>query len=238
MLNLTDMKKRTVFLIILILPLTIGLFAQKQGKKYSITGQVVDVNDRPVPDAIILVDNQNTNIKTNTEGMYKIRVKADAKTISAFNPVNGQGEEEINKRTIINFKLPNATPVQTIEEKEKPETEKINIGYGSTTKKESASSVSKVEGKSKKYGTYQTIYDMLREDPSVQLNGTSITIRGIGSINTNDPLLIVDGIVVSTLSDISPNMVESISILKGSDASMYGSRGANGVIIISLTGKK
>jgi TonB-dependent SusC/RagA subfamily outer membrane receptor len=79
---------------------------------------------------------------------------------------------------------------------------------------------------------------MLREVPSVQVNGTKITIRGVNSVNSTDPLLIVDGIVVSSIDDIIPSMVKSIEILKGSDASIYGSRGANGVVMITLIGNQ
>ena len=75
---------------------------------------------------------------------------------------------------------------------------------------------------------------MLQRDPSVQVNGNKIVIRGVNSINSTDPLFVVDGIVVSSIDDISPSMVKSIEILKGSETSIYGSRGANGVILITL----
>jgi TonB-dependent SusC/RagA subfamily outer membrane receptor len=77
---------------------------------------------------------------------------------------------------------------------------------------------------------------MLQADPSVQVSGRKITIRGINSINSNDPLFIVNGIPGSSIDDISPKSVKSIEILKGSNASIYGSRGANGVVLITLTG--
>ncbi len=77
---------------------------------------------------------------------------------------------------------------------------------------------------------------MLQEDPSIQVNGNKIVIRGVNSINSTDPLLIVDGIIVSSIDYISPQMVKSIEILKGSDAAIYGSRGANGVVMITLIG--
>jgi TonB-dependent SusC/RagA subfamily outer membrane receptor len=71
------------------------------------------------------------------------------------------------------------------------------------------------------------------EVPGVQVNGTSITIRGTGSImSSTEPLFIVDGIAVNQISDISPVEVKSIEVLKGASASIYGSRGANGVILI------
>jgi TonB-dependent SusC/RagA subfamily outer membrane receptor len=231
------MKRGIFFLMILILPLSCNLFAQKPGKKYYITGQVIDVNNKPVSGAIVLIDNRNTEVVTDAKGMYKVRVKTDATRIAVFKSINGLIDEEINGRTIINFRLARETPLQTTEKQEKPDNEKINIGYGYASKKELTTAVSKIEGQRKKYANYQNIYEMLQEDPSVQLNGTKITIRGVNSVNSTDPLLIVDGIVVTSIDDISPNMVESIEILKGSNASIYGSRGANGVVMITLTGK-
>jgi TonB-dependent SusC/RagA subfamily outer membrane receptor len=60
-----------------------------------------------------------------------------------------------------------------------------------------------------------------------------ITIRGVSSIrNISDPLFVVDGSIVSNIDYISPNNVKSISVLKGAEASIYGSQGSSGVIII------
>jgi TonB-dependent SusC/RagA subfamily outer membrane receptor len=73
------------------------------------------------------------------------------------------------------------------------------------------------------------------EVPGVQVNGTSIMIRGATTINSGtEPLFVVDGVPVMTVDNIQPQMVKSIQVLKGSAASIYGSRGSNGVIIINL----
>ena len=75
------------------------------------------------------------------------------------------------------------------------------------------------------------------EVPGVQVVGTQILIRGMSSINSsNDPLLVVDGMPVSSIDNISPRQVKSISVLKGSDAAIYGTRAAGGVILIDLKG--
>lgn len=77
---------------------------------------------------------------------------------------------------------------------------------------------------------------MLRgEVPGVQVYGKSIKIQGASSfIASTEPLLVVDGVAVSTIDDIQPRMVKSIEVLKGSAATIYGARGANGVILITL----
>jgi TonB-dependent SusC/RagA subfamily outer membrane receptor len=230
------MKRGIVFLMILMVPLSCNLFAQKHGKKYYITGQVVDLNDKPVSGAIVLIDNMNTQVSTDDKGLYKVRVKPDAITIAVFKPANGQQDEEIKGRTVINFKLISGTSVHKSEVQEKPENEKVNIGYGYASKKDLTTSGSKIDVQNNKNAAYQTIYEMLQRDPSVQVSGNKIVIRGVNSINSTDPLFVVDGIVVTSIDDISPNMVKSIEILKGSEASIYGSRGANGVIMITLNG--
>jgi TonB-dependent starch-binding outer membrane protein SusC len=231
------MKKGIIFLIILTLSLPGNLFAQKTGKKYDITGQVVDANDKPVSGAVVLVDSKSTGVFTNEKGIYQVKVKANATKIAVIKLPNGQSEEEISGRTVINFKLDGGTPPQTMEEQQKPDDEVINIGYGSATKKQLTTNVRKIDG-GKDNASYQSIYEMLQVDPSIHINGKKITIRGINSINSTDPLIIVNGIPVSSIDDVSPRNVKSIEVLKGSNASIYGPRGANGVVMITLNGSE
>ena len=71
----------------------------------------------------------------------------------------------------------------------------------------------------------------------MQVRGNSVQIQGQSSINSStEPLFVVDGMVVGSIDNITPSMVESISVLKGAATSIYGSRGANGVILINLLG--
>lgn len=71
--------------------------------------------------------------------------------------------------------------------------------------------------------------------PGVTVTGNKIVIRGVKTLmGSSDPLFVVDGIIRNNIDDIQPNLVKSISVLKGPDATMYGSRGANGVIMINL----
>ena len=82
-------------------------------------------------------------------------------------------------------------------------------------------------------GSYRDIYEYLQgKVPGVQVVGTSIRIRGINSNNNTDALIIVDGMEVSDVSDLNPLDVASVEVLKDSEATLYGVRGANGVVII------
>ena len=117
-----------------------------------------------------------------------------------------------------------------------PEEELLNTGYGHVKKKNYTGSISKVKVKSESDG-YTDIYEYIRgRVPGVMVRGTSITIRGINSINSGtEPLILVDGVEVSDLSSISPAMVDSIDVLKdAASTAIYGVRGANGVILITL----
>jgi TonB-dependent SusC/RagA subfamily outer membrane receptor len=87
---------------------------------------------------------------------------------------------------------------------------------------------------------YQDIYDMIRgRVAGVEVSGKSIKIRGTNSLNiSTEPLFVVDGVITREIDDIAPETVKSIEVLKGPDASAYGIRGSNGVIVITRkTGK-
>ena len=112
----------------------------------------------------------------------------------------------------------------------------INNGYSKESKKNSASTVSNVEFQ--RGSGYHNIYDYLRGRVAglVVHNDNSITIRGISSIyGSNEPLILVDGIEMQDISFIHPDDVKTVDVLKDpSVTSLYGSRGANGVILITL----
>ncbi|MCF0163947.1 MAG: TonB-dependent receptor plug domain-containing protein [Bacteroidales bacterium] len=113
----------------------------------------------------------------------------------------------------------------------------VDVGYGKTKKKDLTYSVSEVKINEKEVQTYSNIYQYLAgrvPGLDVSPDGT-MRIRGTSSINSsNDPLIIVDGIETNDISSINPNDVKAVSVLKDSSAAIYGSRGANGVIIINL----
>lgn len=115
-----------------------------------------------------------------------------------------------------------------------PNEEYVNIGYGQVKKKNATSAVSRLEVQPG--SGYSNIYDYIKgRVAGVEVIGTSIRIRGERSIiGSNEPLILVDGLEVDTISDLSPDMVESIDVLKdASSTAIYGTRGANGVIIIT-----
>jgi TonB-dependent SusC/RagA subfamily outer membrane receptor len=235
------MKSTILLLSIFMITSSVSSFAQKSGKKYYITGQVLDINNKPVSGAMVLIDNKSSGVITDDKGMYKVKIKADAAIISILNLSSSLMNEVINGRTVINFKLKNVIPQEETVKQENPDDEVVNIGYGYARKKDLATSVGNINGQNNRYASYQNVYEMIQgEIPGVLVVGKKITIRGIATINgSSDPLVLVNSVEIdsNTLDTIDPRLVKSINILKGTAAAIYGSRGANGVILITLIGK-
>lgn len=209
---------------------------QKSGKKIKISGHVVDGTLTPVANAIVMLDGEKTDVQTDQKGIFSIKVKPGNTKVGIFTMTNGILEEPLDGRKTINFKFEGTVPLKVVETD--PLDEAVDIGYGSVKKRSMTGTVNKIDGTNPKYASYRNIYDMIRgEVAGVQVVGNSIRIQGIGSLTlSTEPLYVVDGMVVSSIGDIQPFNVKSIEILKGSSASIYGSRGANGVILIKLVG--
>lgn len=230
------MRTKIIFLIIMAMVSLNVASGQKSGKKIKISGHVVDGTLTPVANAIVMLDGEKTDVQTDQKGIFRIKVKPGNTKIGIFTMTNGILEEPLDGRKTINFKFEGTVPLQVVETD--PLDEAVDIGYGSVKKRSMTGTVNKIDGTNPKYASYRNIYDMIRgEVAGVQVVGNNIRIQGIGSLTlSTEPLYVVDGMVVSSIGDIQPFNVKSIEILKGSSASIYGSRGANGVILIKLVG--
>lgn len=229
------MRKRTVICLIVAVIAFTGAYGQKDGKKITIKGSVVDGTDASIANAIIMVDGEKTGIRTDSKGFFKIKVRPENKKIGVFTYTNGIVEEDIAGRNEISFRFYGSVPDQESDEVD-PNEEVIDNGISTVKKKAVTGSVGKIDGTKAKYASYNSIYEMIRgEIPGVQVNGTSIMIRGATTIyGGTEPLFVVDGVPVITIDNIQPQMVKSIQVLKGSAAAIYGSRGSNGVIVINM----
>lgn len=232
------MKKGIILLLIFSLIISENIEGQKNSKKAIISGYVTDVNNQPVKGALILLDRQKTGIVTNRKGFYKIRITPETRMIGAYSDAKGSAEMPADGSPEINIILYGSFAIQGLIFEVPRGEEMVNIGYGKIRKKDLTNPTGQIDGRGHKYDSYTSIYDMIRgEVPGVQVIGTQILIRGLSSINSsNDPLLVVDGMPVSSIENISPREVKSISVLKGPDAAIYGTRAAGGVILIDLKG--
>jgi TonB-dependent SusC/RagA subfamily outer membrane receptor len=231
-------KLKIVIIVLACFVLTESLFAQKENKRRVITGIVTDVNQKPVSGAMILIDKKNSNVLTDDKGFYKVKVKPNARQITAFSFTAGTGIAMIERETVINLTLGGSASSEGNTQNQAVPGEDINIGYGVTNSNNLTTPVNKIDADGDKYSSYSSIYDMLRGTvPGVQVTGKTITIRGVSTNNPNSsPLFVVDGNIADSIDDIQPVMVKSITVLQGASASIYGSRGANGVLVITLKG--
>lgn len=122
------------------------------------------------------------------------------------------------------------------------EGEKVDVGYGTTDKDKLSYSVSSLKMDESEATVYSNMYDYLRgKVPGVYVGPdnsmSSVIVRGVSTLNGSTvPLVLVDGVEVNDLDAVSPYDVYSVSVLKDSSSSIYGVRGANGVILITTKG--
>lgn len=229
------MKTKTLFMLCLIMGIAnTQLSSQKNSTKITITGTALDVAKSPIVNTIIMIDNKKTSSITDSKGTYKIKVKRNASKIGIFTFGNGIIEEDINGRTLINFNFRTMASQQLPKQNILPGEEGVNVGYNYTKRKHVTPGVTKIDGTNKKYYKYSSIYDMItREVAGVKVDGGNIIIQESRNLWGYVPaLLVVDGVYVNSIGNIPPSSVESIVVLKGTSAAIYGSRGYGGAIII------
>jgi TonB-dependent SusC/RagA subfamily outer membrane receptor len=227
------MKKQGLILCLLFAFLSvIQVSAQKADKKITISGTVLDKESKPLQNAMIMIDGVKTNKMTDAQGHYTIKVKPYARTIGVVAFGSGVIEQDISDRTEVNFYF-NANQVEKNEaEKEAPADNMVNTGYNTVEKNKLTTSVGKVKN-TRQPRTYATIYEMLQTVPGVKVTGTRVVVNDARDFQgTVDPLFVVDGVPVTSIDYITPATVESIEVLKGTAAAIYGTRGYGGVILI------
>jgi len=234
---------KTKFAILLIISLFIinGTNAQnkKKAKKTILKGLVIDTENKPVKGASVFIDGKNCKTLSDEDGKFELKIKSNVETITIFTLAMGakevayQGEKEMTfvleaNEEILEDPL-NAPKMQ--------EDEIVNTGYIKAHKRDLSNNASEVSKNTiKNADHYTSIYDMIRgEVAGVSVSGSTVMIRGIGTIGgSTTPLYIVNGMPVSSIDHIFPSQVKSITVLKDSAAAIYGVRGANGVIVITL----
>lgn len=227
--------KIKLILLILVSSLCINsITAQKSNKKVTITGTVLNASREPIVNAIVMIDDQKTNSMTDANGNYKVKVKPTALKIGIFTFGSGTFEDSIKGRTRIDFNFGTTRTQQTTDQTIAPGEQGVNTGYGVVKEKNLTTNVNKIDGTNKKYATYHSISEMIqREVSGVKVDGSSVIIQGSKDFFGSVPaLIVVDGVSSYELPDILPSSVKSIEVLKGTAASIYGSRGYGGAIII------
>jgi len=243
------MSKRTILIFTLLLLSGAGLFAQSP---VTVTGTVTDASDgQPLPGVAVMVRGTTDGVVTDVDGRYSINT--DENSVLVFSFV-GMKTQEIQARAgVIDVALSDDLDVLD---------EVVITGLGiSRERKALGYSVQNVKGeeltKVTQYNVANALSGKVAGVQITQAGGAlgasqSITIRGNSSFGSNEPLIVIDGVPMdnsaggqyggdgngwldtgSGLGDINPEDIESISVLKGGSAAIYGMRAGNGVILIT-----
>lgn len=211
---------------------------QRRGSMIKVSGTVTDTSMSPISGALIIVDGESAGVTSRTNGTFKLKIRPDVITVGVYTSNMGSAITNFEGQTSLSFVLDGREALKNFTPPVPADEEMIDIGYATVRRKDLTTSVGYIDGQTEDNKRYTNIYDMISgKVPGVSVSGNKITIRGVNTINMgNDPLFIVDGVIVSSIDNISPQMVKSISVLKGPEASIYGTRGAGGVILITLVG--
>ena len=204
-------------------------------QQQKITGTVIDVtNNEPLVGVNVAIEGTTVGVVTDIDGKYSINNQQTGSTIS-FSYIGYLAEKvTLSGQSVVDIKLaPDVTKLDEV----------VVVGYGIQKKVNltgSVATVSSSELAKKQVG--QTSMALQGIVPGVTVtqrtgqpgrDGGSIRIRGIGTIGDSNPLVLMDGVETS-INNIDPNEIESMSVLKdAASASIYGSRAANGVILIT-----
>lgn len=200
----------------------------------AITGHVKDVSGQPLPSVSVSIAGTTQGTTTNINGLYKISVPENATLTFSF-----IGYEKKSVKVTADW---DGNVILTEDQKGKNLNEVVVVAYGTQKKANLTGAVAAISAKELQDRPVTNLNDALQGTMSgVTVTTTggqpgstgNINIRGLGTFNNSAPMVVVDGIIGS-LSDVNPNDVESVSVLKdAASASIYGSRAANGVILIT-----
>lgn len=207
------------------------LHAQQQAK--TVTGTVTDVSGEPIIGANIRIKGTTTGTITDIDGNFSIEAKPQSVIEVSYIGYLTQ-ETVINNQKSIRFLLKEDT--KTLDEV-------VVIGYGVQKKADLTGSVANINTEKLNTQSNANIGQALQgkiagvdivSQGGAPDSGTRIMVRGIGTLNNASPLYIVDGMYMNSIDHINPNDIASIDVLKdASSAAIYGSRAANGVIIVT-----
>ena len=206
---------------------TIFCFFQSNGQEQIMHGTITTFDSIPLIGASVEVLSTKQKVLSDTLGNFSVGCSnKDKLKITA----HGFYDQKVKLNSSIKFVAVN------LKLKPGEKNREYAIGYGHVSDKEKLVAVANLNKNDVDFSQYSNMYELLRGRFSgVQVAGNSIIIRGISSINgSNAALIVVDGTPMesSILSSIPPVHVKNISVLKGGSAAIYGTRGANGVVLI------
>ncbi|HQW27233.1 MAG TPA: carboxypeptidase-like regulatory domain-containing protein, partial [Saprospiraceae bacterium] len=222
------------FLMLMVIGSSVQAFAQEPGT-ITLTGAVTEVSGVPLPGVNVFVNELAIGTITDADGKYTLSVPDDATITFSFTGFQTL-EVPVDGRTTIDVLMTESAEVLG---------EVVVIGYGITTKKELTGAVTSLKSEEFNRGTYSDPMGLVqgkvaglsitKPNGADPLAGYQILLRGTNTLTSGQaPLIIIDGVIGADLKNINFQDVESFDVLKdGSAAAIYGTRGTNGVIIIT-----
>lgn len=215
----------------------LGLSVQAQTR--TISGKVTDKADgQPLPGVTVADNNKSASTTTNESGRYSLNIPAGTKAITFSFVGYGAVTVPLGAANTINAVLSSTT--NTLEE-----VQVVSVGYGTLNKREVSSAITHVSGKDLlAVAANSPLMSLQGKVPGLNISNTagadpnsspSVQLRGVSSRNAGlGPLYVINGVPGGNIDNINQNDIESIDVLKGGAASaIYGTRGSNGVIIIT-----
>ncbi len=211
-----------------------GLSTVQQQGSYMFTGNVSDASGEPIIGANILIKGTTDGTVSDLDGNFTIQVNSN--TVLQISYIGYLSQEiAVNGKRSINISL-------------KDDTQSLNeivvVGYGTQAKVNLTGSVASISEKELSTRPLTSVsagiqglapgVTALNASGKPGADGASFQIRGKGTLNNSDPYILIDGFETGTIDQIDPNDIESISVLKdAASAAIYGSKAANGVILIT-----
>jgi len=220
---------RNAYVLAILAMLNLTAFAQDR----RVTGKVTDASNNGVPGVTVLVKGTQVGANTDGSGNFSINLPANQNAL-VFSFVGFKTQEaEVGNRSVIDIQL--VEDVSALEEV-------VVTGYTSQRKKDIIGSVAVVNTKTTLQQPSSNLGNMLQgRAAGVTVSGTGapgaaakVRIRGFASFGNNDPLYVIDGVPTDNANALNPQDIESVQVLKDPvSASIYGSRAANGVIVVT-----
>lgn len=220
-------KTGSIFLILMLFTVQVVL-----SQKVAVNGTVKDVNNNGMPGVNVVVAGTTNGVVTDVDGNFSINTEANATLNFTFIGYVSQALALEGKTNVSVTLLEDVTRMDEV----------VVVGYGTQRKSDLTGAVAVVKTENLEKVQSNDITKMLQGQVSgvtVHSSGEPgavpiVKIRGVGSFQNTGPLYVIDGIPVEGIADFSPTDIESMQVLKDASAcAIYGSRGANGVIIIT-----
>lgn len=229
MLSISKNKYLAITMLSICLMMEVPLWAQQR----AIQGKVEDIEGNPIPGVTIMIDGTIAGTISNADGKYSISVSEKAKSLTySFLGYISQTLNIVGKHTINVILREDLMKLEEV----------VVIGYGQQKKSDLSGAIVNVGVDKLADVASPNLVSALGGRLAgvfVQQNGggpnptTSIRIRGTGTLNDNNPLIVIDDIIGADLESVNPSDIETMTVLKdASAAAIYGSRAAGGVVLI------